>query len=75
MKMYAKSIKKGEIIIEEEINDEIEKKNVTLEKKIVPSIGGFERKKGTYDNLWDWNSLEPVEFKRIVKYERCVREK
>lgn len=36
------------------------RKIVSLMDKSVSEIAGFQRKKGSYDNLWDWRSLESV---------------
>lgn len=36
------------------------RKMVSLMEKSVSEIAGFKRKEGTYDNLWDWRSLESV---------------
>lgn len=35
-------------------------KRVSLLSKSVDEIAGFKRKKGSYDNLWNWKSLESV---------------
>ena len=59
-KVRAETIREKKIIIEKEERIRIiQKEDVILQ----PSVAGFKRKKGTYDNLWDWKTLEDIKIK------------
>ena len=57
-----KKSKKGRVIVENILKKDRKNKRkmVSLMYKSADEIAGFKRKEGSYDNLWDWKSLESI---------------